>query len=72
MKEKIQAHFIKLYLGLVLTVQEYGNRAQGTPYVKPSLPTLNTTTNDTQFILAQKRHQYEMEMLTYRERLIEF
>ena len=40
---------------------------QGIPYVNPSLPTLNTVTTDTQFILAQKRHQYEMEMLTYRK-----
>ena len=55
------------YLGLLLTVEEYENVAQGSPYIRPSLPTLNTEMSDTQFILAQKQHQYKMEMLTYRE-----
>ena len=52
------------HLGLVLTAAEYENVAQGTPYLRPTLPQLNTETGDTQFQLAQKRHQYETAMLT--------
>ena len=54
-------------LGLVLTTDEYETVAHGTPYIKPTLPNLNTETGDTQFQLAQKRHEYETKMLTYRE-----
>ena len=55
------------HLGLVLTSAEYENSAQGTPYIRPKLPRLNTEIGDTQFQLAQKRHQYETAILTYRE-----
>ena len=55
------------HLSLILTTEEYENIAPNTPYVQPTLSQLNTETGDTQFVLAQKRHQYEMAMLTYRE-----
>ena len=55
------------HLGLVLTTDEYETVAHGTPYIKPTLPTLNTETGDTQFQLAQKQHEYDTKMLTYRE-----
>ena len=55
------------HLGLVLTDVEYKSVAQDTAYLRLTLPQLNTETRDTQFQLAQKRHQYEMAMLTYRE-----
>ena len=55
------------HLGLVLTSDEYKIVAHGTPYVKPTLPQLNTETGDTQFQLAQKQHQYDTKILTYRE-----
>ena len=54
-------------LGLILTPAEYQNVAYGTPYNKPSLPILRTETSDTQFVLSKKLHNYEMEVLTYRE-----
>ena len=55
------------HLGLVLTTDEYETVAHGTPCIKPTLPSLNTERGDTQFQLAQKRHEYETKMLTYRE-----
>ena len=55
------------HLGLVLTTDEYETVAHGTPYIKLTLPTLNTETGDTQFQLAQKQHEYETKMLIYRE-----
>ena len=55
------------YLGLFLTDVEYKSVAQGTPYLRPTLPQLTMETGDTQFQLAQKRHQYKMTTLTYRE-----
>ena len=42
------------HLGLVLTTDEYKTVTHGTPYIKPTLPNLNTETGDTQFQLAQK------------------
>ena len=55
------------HLGFFLTSAEYENVAQGTPHLRPTLPQLNSETRDTQFQLAQKRHQYKTAMLTYRE-----
>ena len=52
---------------MVLTTDEYETVAHGTPYIKPTLPTLNTETGDTQFQLDQKRNEYKTKMLTYRE-----
>ena len=55
------------HLVLVLTTDEYKTVAHGTPYIKPTLPTLNTETGDTQFQLDQKRNECKTKMLTYRE-----
>ena len=43
------------HLGLVLTTDEYETVAHGTPYIKPTLPVLNTETIDTQYQLTQKK-----------------
>ena len=37
------------------------------PYIKPTLPVLNTETTDTQYQLTQKIHEYDKAMLTYWE-----
>ena len=58
------------HLGLVLTDVEYNSVAHGTPYVRPPLSVLTTESSDTQFQLAQKRHEYDTKMLMYSESVV--
>ena len=55
------------HLGLVVTQQVYDTIAPGTPYRRPVLPTLQARPTDTQYVIAQKRHQYAEDMQLFRE-----
>ena len=55
------------YLGLVLTPQVYAIIPGTLEYRRPTLPNLEVTQADTQFVLAEKRHQYEVDMQSFRE-----
>ena len=55
------------HLGLVLSEQAYEQIAPGTPYVRPVLPEMDIDNNDTRYILAQKRLDYDTDLALYRE-----
>ena len=55
------------HLGLVFTPQVYQTINGAVPYVRPALPRLDVLPTDTQFQIAQKRHQYGENLRQYRE-----
>lgn len=55
------------HLGLVVTPQVYATIAPNSPYIRPILPTLQVTPTDTQYVIAQKRHQYAEDLQMFRE-----
>ena len=55
------------HLGLVLPAQAYGLIAPGTPYIRPVLPVMDISNTDTQYIIAQKRLEYDTSLALYRE-----
>ena len=55
------------HLGLVLSAQAYEQIAPGTPYIRPVLPEMDIDNNDTRYILAQKRLDYDTDLALYRE-----
>lgn len=55
------------HLGLVLTQQVYATIPGGEDYIRPNLPVLEVLQADTQFILAEKRHQFAIDMQSFRE-----
>ena len=55
------------HLGLVLSEQAYEQIAPGTPYIRPVLPEMDIDNNDTRYILAQKRLDYDTALALYRE-----
>jgi len=55
------------HLGLVLTPSVYNAMPDTAPYNRPALPILQISPTDTQFILAQARHQFSEDMREYRE-----
>ena len=55
------------HLGLVLSAQAYEQIAPGTPYIRPVLPEMDVDNNDTRYILAQKRLDYDTDLALYRE-----
>ena len=55
------------HLGLVLTPQVYATIPSTTPYLRPRLPQLDIQPTDTQYQIAQKRHQYAEDLRQFRE-----
>ena len=55
------------HLGLISTPQVYATITGTSPYIRPALPTLDILPTDTQYQIAQKRHQYGEDMRQYRE-----
>ena len=55
------------HLGLVFTPYIYTTINGTQPYVRPTLPSLNILPTDTQFQIAQKRHQYAEDLRQFRE-----
>ena len=55
------------HLGLVLKPSVYSAMPNTAPYDRPALPTLQISPTDTQFILAQARHEFSEDMKEYRE-----
>ena len=55
------------HLGLVLSEVVYDAIEGTSPYQRPRLPTLNIQPTDTQYRIAQQRHQYAEDMELYRE-----
>jgi len=55
------------HLGLVYSAQNYATVLGTVPYIRPTLPILNVLPTDTQFQIAEKRHQYAVSLGQYRE-----
>ena len=55
------------HLGLVITAGIYNTIAPDTPYIKPRQPVLRLSNNDSQYVLAEKRHNYDRQLTVYKE-----
>ena len=54
-------------MGLILSAQLYDQIAPGTPYICPVLPKMIVANTDTQYILAQRRLDYDTNVALYHE-----
>ena len=50
------------HLGLVVPPAIYITIAPDTPYIKPRQPTIQLLERDSQYILAEKRHNYDRQL----------
>lgn len=57
------------HLGLVVADSAYQRITNNVAYVRPTLPTLNINNGDSQYVLSQKRHEYDTKLSVYREHL---
>ena len=55
------------HLGLVVTDTVYAAIVGTVPFTRPSLPTLTIGESDTQYVLAEKRHVFMVNMQLFRE-----
>ena len=55
------------HLGLVVPPAIYNTIAPDTPYIKPRQPTIRLLERDSQYILAEKRHNYDRQLQVYKD-----
>ena len=55
------------HLGLVFTPAVYATIPGTVAYTRPVLPTLTVTQTDTQYIIAEARNQYAIDLQSFRE-----